>query len=232
MAAVMVIAPHPDDEVLGCGGSIVNHVTAGRDVDVVYVTSGEHASPVTPPAELGPLREREARSAMAVLGVPGGNLEFLRIGDGAVSPASLEQTGHVVGLLRRLRPRLLYLPHPGEASFDHRAVFELCWRAAGMAGSGNYPGWGGPPHWVDTILGYEVWTPVQAPQYTEDITVVIKQKIAALDRYTSQAAAAKGSGQADYVGDSARFLPGFRGAMSTGGYREAFQVLRLGQVTV
>ncbi|MGH8900424.1 MAG: Gfo/Idh/MocA family protein [Egibacteraceae bacterium] len=49
--------------------------------------------------------------------------------------------------------------------------------------------------------------------------------------YRSQSVAVKGAGQAAYVGEAARHLPGYRGAMAIGGYREAFQVLRLGQVT-
>lgn len=226
---VVVMAPHPDDEVLGCGGSILNHRAAGRNVGVVYLTSGEHASPHLPPDELGPLREREADASAAALGMLGGNVQFLRLGDGAIDPYDVGQMGRVVTVLRRWRPQLLYVPHPGEGSFDHRSAFELCWRAAGMAGSANYPTWGGP-HWVDTILGYEVWAPIPAPQYGEDITAVIDAKIAALTCYQSQAAPAKGEAQADYVGNSARFLSGYRGAMSVGGHRECFQVLRLGQV--
>ncbi|MFD8560562.1 PIG-L deacetylase family protein [Streptosporangium canum] len=226
---VLVIAPHPDDEVLGCGGSIINHLAAGRRTGVAYLTSGEHASPTISADEFGPLREDEARAATGVLGVPAGDVEFLRIGDGSISPADLAQMGAVMELLRRRRPRLLYLPHPREP-YDHRAAFELCWRAAGMAGSSNYPQHGGRPHWVETILGYEVWTPISHPEYGEDITPVLEQRTAALAQYGSQSAAAKGEGQADYIGRAARFLPGYRGAMSVGGYREAFQVLRLGRV--
>lgn len=226
---VVVMAPHPDDEVLGCGGSIVNHRAAGRSVGVVYLTSGEYASPHLPPEDLGPVREREARAAVTALGVPDGWVEFLRIGDGEINPSDLGQMGRVMSVLRCWRPRLMYVPHPGEGSFDHRAAFELCWRAAGMAGSANYPTWGGP-HWVDTVLGYEVWTPIQEPQYGEDITAVVDAKIAALTCYQSQAATAKGVGQADYIGQNGRFLSGYRGAMSVGGHRESFQVLRLGQV--
>lgn len=228
---VLVIAPHPDDEVLGCGGSIINHLAAGRRVGIAFLTSGEQAGSALSPQEVGVLREREARTAADILGVPAGELEFLRLGDGGVSPADLAQMGAVMEMLRRRRPRLLYLPHPGEP-YDHRAAFELCWRAAGMAGSGNYPQCGPRPHWVETILGYEVWTPITHPEYCEDITPVVDRRTRALAQYASQAAAAKGHRQADYIGESARFLPGYRGAMSVGGYREAFQVLRLGRVFV
>jgi len=227
---VLVVAPHPDDEVLGCGGSIVGHVGAGRQVFVVYLTSGERGSPWHAPGELGVLREREATEAMKVLGVPAENLLFLRIPDGGIDPAALDQVGAVVEVLRRIRPVLLYLPHPDDASFDHREAFRLCWRAAGMAGSRNFPEWGPDPHWVAAVLGYEVWSPIAGPGYYEDITDHLDRKLAALACYGSQAAGAKGTGQAIHVGPSAAFLSGFRGASTVGGHREAFVVLRAGRV--
>lgn len=230
MSRVLVIAPHPDDEVLGCAGSIVNHLAAGRAVQVVYLTSGEHGSPTYAPEDFGELRERETVEAAAMLGLREEHLRWLRLPDGAIDARNLAHVGLVVEALRQLRPVLLYVPHPGEGSFDHRDAFELCWRAAGMAGSRNFPEWGATPWWVPTILGYEVWTPIADPQYSEDITEAIDRKIAALACYRSQSIAVKGAGQAAYVGEAARHLPGYRGAMTTGGYREAFQVLRLGQV--
>ncbi|HEX5495283.1 MAG TPA: PIG-L deacetylase family protein [Mycobacteriales bacterium] len=228
----MVVAPHPDDEVLGCGGVIANHRVAGRAVHLVYLTSGERGSPHHGPEELGRLREEEAVAAAGVLDVPKSELTFLRLPDGGIDPADREQVGQTVRLLRDVRPGLVYLPHPADGSFDHRAAFALCWRAARMAGSRNYPEWGTGPHWVPTILGYEVWSPIADPQYTEDITGVLDRKLQALSRYSSQTSATKGAGVADIVGASAAHLSGFRGATATGGHREAFQVLRLGRVIV
>lgn len=106
----------------------------------------------------------------------------------------------------------------------------MCWRAAAMAGSRNFPEWGTRPHWVPAVLGYEVWSPISAPAYSEDISTVLDRKLAALACYRSQAAAAKGDGQASHVGSPAAFLSGFRGATTTGGHREAFAVLRAGRV--
>ena len=227
---VMVTAPHPDDEVLGCGGSIARHVDAGRQVFVLYLSSGERGSPDRPPAQAGPLREQEAAEAMRTLGVPAANLLFLRFPDGGINPALLDQVGAVITALRELRPELLYLPHPEDASFDHRAAFLLCWRATAMAGSRNFREWGTSPHWVPAVLGYEAWSPVREPAYLEDIDGALDRKLAALACYRSQAAGAKGEGQATHVGAPAGFLSGFRGATTTGGHREAFMVLRAGRV--
>ncbi|MEV4416200.1 PIG-L deacetylase family protein [Catellatospora sp. NPDC049609] len=226
---ILVIAPHPDDEVLGCGGSIANHVDAGREVAIAYLTSGEQGATATDRQAAGTIREREATQAAAALGVPETALRFLRLGDGLLDPHDTDQFTAVMALLREQRPQLLYLPHPDDASFDHQAAFALCWRAAGMAGSRNYPQCGAA-HWVPTILGYEVWSPIGAPQYLEDITSAADRRLAALHCYASQSAAAKGEGQASHVGAPGMHLPGFRGASTTGGFREAFSVLRLGSV--
>jgi len=227
---VLIAAPHPDDEVLGCGGSMARHIDAGRQVFVSYLSSGEHGCPDRLPARAGPSREREAAQAMEMLGIPAANLRFLRFPDGGINPALLGQVGTVTSVLRELRPQLLYLPHPEDASFDHRAAFSLCWRAAGMAGSRNFFEWGTSPHWVPAVLGYEVWSPIREPAYLEDIDGVLDRKLAALACYQSQARAAKGIGQASHVGAPAAFLSGFRGAVTTGGHREAFTVLRAGRV--
>lgn len=228
MADVLVVAPHPDDEVLGCGGAVANHLDAGRSVFVLYLTSGERGSPTIPAEQFGPVREQEALAAARMLGVPAEQTWFLRLPDGALNARDPGQVGQLIQAFRSLRPGLVYLPHPHDGSFDHQEAFVLCWRAAGMAGSRNFPEHGTAPWWVPTVLGYEVWTPIRYPEYTEEITSVLDRKVAALACYRTQQQTTKGSQQPTYVGEAARLLPGFRGAMTTGGYREAFQVLRLG----
>ncbi|MGH3719622.1 MAG: PIG-L deacetylase family protein [Pseudonocardiaceae bacterium] len=227
---VLVIAPHPDDEVLGCGGSILLHTAAGRVVHVLYLTSGERGNPHHTAEELRRVREAEATAAARVLGIPVSRLHFARFPDGGILPTALDQVAVVMRLLRKVRPGLVYLPHAEDASFDHRAGFELAWRAFGMAGSRNFPEWGTEPHWVPTVLGYEVWAAIGQPVYFEDITAVLDRKLTALACYGSQTAGAKGVGQAGHVGPAAAHLTGWRGASTTGGHREAFTVPRLGQV--
>ena len=126
---VLVIAPHPDDEVLGCGGSIAKLTVAGARVYVGYLTSGEQGSGEIPAGELGLLREREARAAVSVLGVDPDEASFLRIGDGAIDPHDLAQVEAVIRLVRQIRPALTYLPHEHDGSFDHQAAHQLAVRA-------------------------------------------------------------------------------------------------------
>jgi LmbE family N-acetylglucosaminyl deacetylase len=201
-------------------------------VHVLYLTSGERGGSQHPPEELRSVRESEAVAAAQVMGVALARLHFARLPDGGIQPGDLDQVGVVVRLLRRVRPDLAYLPHAGDGSFDHRAGFELGWRALGLAGSRTFAEWGADPHWVPTVLGYEVWAAIGQPVYFEDITAVLDRKLAALDCYGSQTSETKGPGQASHVGADAAYLSGWRGTSTTGGHREAFTVLRLGRVIV
>src|SRR2546421_7567653 len=68
---VIVIAPHPDDEIVGCGGTLRRHVVAGDPVTIVYLTRGENSRgfPWLSPEQKRDTREREARASSEILGV-------------------------------------------------------------------------------------------------------------------------------------------------------------------
>ena len=82
--ASLILAPHPDDESLGCGGLIAALSEAGRPPLVVCVTDGSASHPGSrthPPARLKTLREAELCAACAELGVPAQNVHFLGLTD-------------------------------------------------------------------------------------------------------------------------------------------------------
>jgi len=82
---LLVLAPHPDDESLGCGGLIAACCAAGHDVYVLVVTDGAAShtgSARYPPSHLATLRQSETAAAMAALGLPRERLEFLGLPDG------------------------------------------------------------------------------------------------------------------------------------------------------
>lgn len=221
--SILIFAPHPDDEVLGCGGSIVQHIAEGRCVHMAFLSSGEQGVPGVREEDAAVVRESEARQAAGALGVPEGNLHFLRLPDGGLDPSSAEQFRVVLALLRELRPAVVYLPHPGDGSFDHQQAHRLIWLALEMSGSRNYAA-AGTPHWVPTVLGYEVWEPLARPALLVDLGRAAERKVRALACYSSQD---KGPGQAEHTTSGALAMARWRGAATTGGHREAFAVLRL-----
>lgn len=218
---VLVIAPHPDDDVIGCGGSIVQHARRGDSVHVVYLTSGEHGSPVHPPPELARIREAEAAQGAALLGVT--NTTFLRQPDGNVS-YSIDLVNRFVTLIRTERPEALYLPHSADGHSDHRQAFAVVMEAAGRAQGYSFPELGGAAWPIATILGYEVWTPLTRFQYVCDISDAVEIKLNALREHRSQLANVP-------YDDAVRSLNRFRGAMTErGDYCECFEVLKVSRL--
>ncbi|MEU9900739.1 PIG-L deacetylase family protein [Streptomyces phaeochromogenes] len=224
MTGILVFAPHPDDETLGCGGSIAHHIAMGRSVNVVFLTSGEQGVVGVAGERAGALREREAELAVGKLGVASDSTHFLRLPDGGLDPGDREQFLSVLRLVRRLQPAVVYLPHAADAAHDHRQAFQLVWRGLEKCASRSYPH-AGARHWVGTVLAYEVWSPIPVPSYLHSLSPPeIEAKKAALSCYSTQV---KGEGEVDYAGEGGVALARFRGAMSVGGHCEAFAVLRL-----
>lgn len=125
-SSAMVFAPHQDDEVLGCGGLILAKVRAGAQVKIVFLTdgSGSHKELIDS-NELVRIRELEAISANAALGLVASDLIFLRIKDGDLSSkASQEEaTKGIVALLKMHCPDEVYIPYRHEPHPDHVGAY-------------------------------------------------------------------------------------------------------------
>jgi LmbE family N-acetylglucosaminyl deacetylase len=168
---VMVIAPHADDEALGCGGTLYKHYLAGDHITAVFMTDGSKgdimAGGVSGQA-LIELREREAKAAAAILGI--NECIFLRNPDASLrcSPTTVGQLGD---LIVSLRPDVVYAPSPLDTHRDHR---QACAIAARALASGTWP--------VDVYL-YEIWAPVPA---NCAVAIDLGRKIEAVRIYRSQ----------------------------------------------
>ena len=218
---VLVAAPHPDDDVIGCGGSILRHVQKGHPVTVVYVTTGEAGNIYSPKEALAVIREREARAAARLLGVQ--DLIFLGYPDGGLE-CDGEALNRVVGIIREKKPGLVYMPHDNEAHRDHRKTHELFTEAMRRA-AGPWFGESGKKTWsVDTILCYEIATPLPDVSYVEDITDSLSLKLKALRKHASQL-------KNIAYDDAAKSLNRFRGVTTgRGKYCECFEVMRTGRI--
>jgi LmbE family N-acetylglucosaminyl deacetylase len=170
---VLVIAPHPDDEAIGCGGALCDHATRGDRAAAVFLTSGELGLKHLPREEAWQVREREAEAAAAILGVAG--LRFLRcpdwyLGDHVAGTAVLLRA-----VLERECPDTIYVPHGREWHPDHRAALPILRTALGGR---KLP---------DTrVLTYEVWTPLTEYDHAVDVTEVMPRKLRAIRCHQSQ----------------------------------------------
>jgi LmbE family N-acetylglucosaminyl deacetylase len=117
---ILVIAPHMDDEVLGCGGVICKHVAAGDSVDVIFVAHRIYGH-IYDAAKNG-VERSHAMKAKDVLGYRDAiflDMKDERL-DASVQDIIMELEKHV----ERLRPEVVYVPFRGDNHQDHRAVFD------------------------------------------------------------------------------------------------------------
>ncbi len=182
MSNVLVVAPHPDDEVFGVGGTVLRHLADGDAVYVVICTRGE-ASRFG--AEQVERVQTEARKVHAFLGVTGSHfldLPAARLDDlpGADINAALE------AVFQTVKPDTIYVPHAGDLHRDHQIIFQaamVCSRPVG-------------DHYPSRILTYETvsetdWyaaptTAAFVPNVFVDITSYVDKKLEACAMYSSQ----------------------------------------------
>jgi LmbE family N-acetylglucosaminyl deacetylase/GT2 family glycosyltransferase len=184
---LLVLAPHPDDEVIACGGLAALHSREGRRVRAVIATDGSEAGEAT-------LREEESARGLAVLGniVP----EFLHFRDRHLSDDSANLKNRLREILSDFKPDLIAVPSPVEIHPDHmalaRAFCELIQEDDSLFASLA----------VARVAFYEVSAPIR-PNALVDITAVAELKYEAIRAHRSQL------GLRDYV-SYARGLNAYR----------------------
>ena len=120
MKNILVIAPHPDDEELGCGGTIAKFSKQGHKVQVCYVTKA-----YTPDwsEELIANRRKETEQANHVLGVKQAYfLDFPTVKLDTIPQKALNDS--LFDVVKKTNPEIIFLPHGGDLNKDHRLVFE------------------------------------------------------------------------------------------------------------
>src|SRR6516225_9522189 len=172
---ILVIAPHPDDESIGCGGTLCRHTLRGDRVAAVFLTSGELGLKHLAREEAWRVREAEAEAAAVVLGLA--DLIFLRCPDWFVGEGVDEVAALLRPVLAREAPQSIYLPHDRESHPDHRAALGVVRAACRDSG---IP--------APDLLTYEVWTPLSEFDRVKDITLVMTRKLQAVRCYRSQLA--------------------------------------------
>jgi LmbE family N-acetylglucosaminyl deacetylase len=179
---VLVVSAHPDDEILGVGGTVARHVRAGDQVTVVIAADGA-TSRYAAGAES--MLRRCGEAAAAVLGVE--DLRFLGMRDQRLDEGALiDVIQPIEKLVAEVRPEIVYTHHWGDLNRDHRAVSEAMTVACRPVGEG-YPRrvllfetpsaseWSAPDPGLQFI-----------PTYFVDIAATIETKLEAMARYESE----------------------------------------------
>jgi LmbE family N-acetylglucosaminyl deacetylase len=215
----IVFAPHPDDEVIGCGGAVVHAVRRGESVDVV--TLGARLSS---PLEADLMEEDYAQEAQMAHGLLGVSRHTALQIEPRTMQLTRELTLTLVKELRISRPEIVYIPHAREIDAEHRTTSLAVTEALWMAQSPYFPELGESISAPELVLAYEVWTPLSRYQLVIDITETIEQKKAAMRCYGSQAR------HADWVA-AIEGLARYRGVTSGAGeFAEVFEVVSLARL--
>jgi len=185
---LLVIAPHPDDESLGCGGVIAEARARGHTVRLVLVTDGAASHPGSrshPPAELRRIREGEFLAAAVTLGVPADCVDMLGLPDGRApwhGPAFGAAVRRVCEIVRTHGIGAVCTTWRHDPHADHGAAFRLGRAAAHATGTALflYPVWG----WT---LSERTWLPrVPIDGFRVDVSGRLAVKRAAIDCHRSQ----------------------------------------------
>jgi LmbE family N-acetylglucosaminyl deacetylase len=123
----LVLAPHPDDETLGCGATIMRKLAAGTPVQVVIAADGRHwyrSGKLSVDAE-NEIREEEARKACAILGLPCENITFLRFEDRRLADHRRLLRNRLFDILDTMNPDEIFVSSIIDTHPDHQVLAEL-----------------------------------------------------------------------------------------------------------
>lgn len=139
--SAMIISPHQDDEVLGCGGVIGLKREQNIPVQVVFVTDGAASHSWHPnfkSGEIVPVRRDEALTALSILGVDASQIHFLDNPDSKLLFLNETERQKIIAklaqLLQSFQPQEVYVPHRKDRTKDHEATYELVQEAIILSG--------------------------------------------------------------------------------------------------
>ncbi len=165
--SILVIAPHPDDDVIGCGGILSKN--RGKKIKVIFLTDGRYGGTSYKGDELVGIRKKEAINALWDLGIS--NVEFLSFEDGTL--------GDNIAMASAMLKDIylwdnIFLPNILDNHQDHKAAALAVYGALSKVKNVKSKLW-----------LYEIWTPV-SPNVLVDITKEAQAKMAAINRHASQ----------------------------------------------
>ena len=176
---ILIIAPHPDDEVLGCGGTIAKYSKKGNEIYLCIVTKA-----YTPDwsEEFLKNRPKEIKKSNKILGIKKTYfLDFPTVKLDTIPQKELNSA--ILKVIQEVDPEVLYIPHEGDLNKDHRLVFEAALVAVRPTS-----------RLVKRILSYETLSETEegsaikvfVPNVYEDIAETFNIKIEAMKYYKSE----------------------------------------------
>ena len=216
---ILVIAPHPDDETMGAGGTMIKYASAGYKIELLTVSG--HLPPLYTEDDYA-TTVQEANFAYQKLGVT--NARFLKIPATMVHEEPVHKLNkQIAEVVNEVEPEIVLLPFP-DRHIDHKVIFESAMVATRPVKSGKN---------IKILASYETlsethWNaahiePNFTPNWIIDIFPYFRQKCEALECYQSQITEFPGARSIEAVAALAKF----RGTQAGFAYGEAFHIIRM-----
>jgi LmbE family N-acetylglucosaminyl deacetylase len=215
---VLIFAAHPDDELLGLGGTVAKHAAAGDEVVAVIASEGATARYADDAKQA---LEASCRAAAKILGIA--DVRFLGVPDQRMDARPIvDVTQTMEPILRDVAPEVVYLHHWGDLNRDHRIVSEAAQVACRPVGT-SYPR---RVYCFETPSSSEWGPPDPASQFVPtrfvDVTGTIEAKLQAMACYTTECRPAPHPRSLEAL----RARAAMWGSVISRPYAEAFVVLR------
>jgi LmbE family N-acetylglucosaminyl deacetylase len=218
MSKVLVFAPHPDDEILGCGGTMIKHIEAGDEVYVCIATKG--CMPLFSTESVNKTRS-EALECHKSIGIK--KTFFLDFPAAMMEKVErYEMNGKILDVIKEVQPDIVFIPHWGDMQKDHQMVADACMVALRPKYEPK----------VKSIFSYETmsetaWNAPNVqnefiPNVFVDISDTLNKKIKALSVFKSQLSEFPDARSLEAVDALAKY----RGALMHFKAAEAFMLIR------
>lgn len=216
---VLVLAPHMDDELIGCGGVLQKHLKSGADVRIVFLTSGQKGysklkkfkndqEKILFEENIVTIRKNECQTVMTRIGIS--NWECLDAEDGLLH-LDESVSNNLLHIISTYEPQIIYHPSLNDTHIDHKTTNLI------LNNTFNF--------WTNSntlLRGYEIWSPANA-NVMADISEEMHLKEDLLNHYQSQILTT------NYI-HAIKGLNAYRSININGkGYAEAFQQLSIQQ---
>lgn len=169
---VIVVAAHPCEAEIYCGGTLARYVTNGDAISIAYIASGNLSDPEIEPRELGEIRHQEAEKSSALLNA---RLHWLGQSDHFVTSDAVTVM-QLVAIFREFQPDVVLTHPPGSLTPDHDAVAQATIRAGSMAAvagvESSLPALANPP-----VMYAMDGQPGQVPEPTEFVDIADQEDI-------------------------------------------------------
>ncbi|MFH0937609.1 MAG: PIG-L family deacetylase [Candidatus Daviesbacteria bacterium] len=203
MSRELIIAAHPDDEVIGCGGTMIKFIENNHQIGVVYLSSGDSNEAV---------REKEAQEVCDFLNI--GYYRFMRL-KGQTFVSEMSNIRRLFAIYQDFQPDFVFVNHQDDGDHEHKIAYEMVNQSFWRYNDSN------PANLIGGLAYYEVHTPMSKYQIVEVIDSQIERKLEALCMYKSQILQSR-------LDRAIEGLNRYRGAMHEGcEYAEVFQLHKL-----